>query len=262
MRFLARPICLGLVCLLVYNANFRQIGCGDTFSARYLPLGIWRYGTLKLDRIAHWAGHGYPIRESDAVKPKGANYIYPPAYWIAHGRHNHLVSFYPVVAPLLVSPLYLPAVIYLHHHKWEQPWVDWVAEAMEKLAASILAAVASVFVYLLVRRDAGRWGLALTLAFAFGTNTWMTSSQALWQHGAGELLIALALLLAVSRPTPVRVAALGVVCIGIAANRPPDALIAGSIAFWLLWSRRSAVWWWLAGAAVPFAALLFYNIGV
>ena len=34
------------------------------------------------------------------------------------------------------------------------------------------------------------------MAFAFGTDTWMISSQALWQHGSGELLVALALLLA------------------------------------------------------------------
>ena len=44
-----------------------------------------------------------------------------------------------------------------------------------------------------------RWAFPLALAFAFGTNTWMISSQALWQHGSGELLIALALLL-VRRP--------------------------------------------------------------
>jgi hypothetical protein len=44
------PILLGLLCLLVYNANLRQIGAGDTLPARYLPFGLWRFGALNLTR--------------------------------------------------------------------------------------------------------------------------------------------------------------------------------------------------------------------
>jgi 4-hydroxybenzoate polyprenyltransferase len=44
----AAALLLGLLCLLVYNANLRWIGAGDTFPARYLPLGIWRHGTLEV----------------------------------------------------------------------------------------------------------------------------------------------------------------------------------------------------------------------
>jgi hypothetical protein len=96
--------------------------------------------------------------------------------------------------------------------------------------------------------------------FAFGTNTWMISSQALWQHGAGELLIALALLLVVTSGSPIRTALLGAVCVFMAANRPPDALIAGAIVLFTVWSRRRSALWLLAGAAVPLAALLYYNL--
>ncbi|HEV7743466.1 MAG TPA: hypothetical protein VGO56_00600, partial [Pyrinomonadaceae bacterium] len=105
-----------------------------------------------------------------------------------------------------------------------------------------------------------RWSLPLALAFAFGTNTWMISSQALWQHGTGELMIALALLLAVARASPTRTALLGAVCVFMAGNRPPDALIAGAIILFVLWSRRRSALWLLAGAAVPLAALLYYNL--
>src|SRR6185312_4686198 len=107
-----------------------------------------------------------------------------------------------------------------------QPWqVNWVAAIMEKISASLLATVTVLIVYRLLRRDAGRWTLPLAVAFAFGTNTWMISSQALWQHGTGELLVALALLLVTSTPTPTRSAALGAVCVVMAANRPPDTLL-------------------------------------
>jgi hypothetical protein len=246
----------------VYNANLRQIGAGDTLPARYLPLGIWRFGTLKLDAIARWVAHGHPsVAEWKQMPPADAS-VLPWAYWIVRGRQQHPVSFYPVVTPLLVAPLYLPAVLYLDKHRWQQPEVDRVAEAMEKFSASLLAALASVLVYVLLRRDASRWSLAVALAFAFGTNTWMTSSQALWQHGAGELLIALALLLAVSLSTPPNAVALGAVCVFIAANRPPDALLAGAIALHAMWTRRRAAPWLLAGAVIPLAAFLLFNIGV
>jgi len=264
-RSLTVPIFLGLLCLLVYNANLRQIGAGDTLPARYLPLNIWRYGTLELDPIARWVANGHAItspRDRPSTDSAAGNYLQPWAYWMIRNHQHHLVSLYPVVAPVLIAPLYLPAVAYLHTRGWKQPEVDRVAEIMEKLSASILAAGASILVYLLLRRDGFRWSLGLALAFAFGTNTWMISSQALWQHGAGELLIALALLLTVLVATPARLAALGAVCVAIAANRPPDALIAGAIVLCILWTQGRNAVWLLAGAAPPLAAVLYYNLGV
>lgn len=175
-------------------------------------------------------------------------------------RPHQLASLYPVVTPLLVAPLYVPAVIWLNAHGWEQPQVDRVAELMEKVSASLLASLASVLMYLLLRRERIRWSLPLAAAFAFGTNTWMTSSQALWQHGTGELLIVTALLLVVANASPARTAALGAVCVLMAANRPPDALIAGAFVLFIVWSRRRNALWLLAGAAVPLAALLHYDL--
>src|SRR6267378_1135354 len=262
-RSLTAPILLGLFCFLVYNANLRQIGAGDTWPARYLPLILWHSGTLNLDANARLVAHGHStIVEQN--RPAGADgkvlYFEPWAYWMLHTRQNQLVSLYPVVTPLLVAPLYIPAVIWLNVHGWEQPHIDRVAELMEKLSASFLASVASVLMYLVLRRDCGRWSLPLAMVFAFGTNTWMISSQALWQHGSGELLIALALLLVVAPASPMRTALLGAVCVFMAANRPPDALIAGAIGLFTVWNRRRTALWLLAGAAVPLAALLYYNL--
>ncbi|HSS22647.1 MAG TPA: hypothetical protein VLL54_21420 [Pyrinomonadaceae bacterium] len=257
------PILLGLFCLLVYNANLRQIGSGDTLPARYQPLMLWRYGTLRLDANERLAAHGHSAI-AERNRPAGAEgkvtYFEPSAYWTVRTREHQLASLYPVVTPLLIAPLYLPAVSWLNAHGWEQPHVDRVAELMEKLSASILAAIASVLMYLVLRRDDNRWALPLALVFAFGTNTWMISSQALWQHGTGELLVALALLLVLSGDSPVRTTLLGAVCVFMAANRPPDALIAGAIVFFTLWSRKRNAPWLIAGAVVPLAALLYYNL--
>jgi hypothetical protein len=263
LRVLTAPVLLGLFCFLVYNANLRQIGAGDTLPARYQPLILWHDGTLALDANARLVAHGHPMTPPGG-RPTYADgrvtYFEPSTYWMIRTRHNHLASLYPVVTPLLVAPLYAPAVIWLDAHGWEQPQVDRVAELMEKVSASFLASVASVLMFLVLRRDRTRWSLPLAAAFAFGTNTWMISSQALWQHGTGELLIALALLLVVGPASRVRTALLGAVCVLMAANRPPDALVAGAAVLFAVWSRRRNALWILAGAAVPLAALLYYNL--
>jgi hypothetical protein len=46
----------------------------------------------------------------------------------------------------------------------------------------------------------------------------------------------------------------------MAANRPPDALIASAIVLFIVWSRRRRALWLLAGGFVPLAALLYYNL--
>jgi hypothetical protein len=263
LQSLKAPLLLGLFCFVVYNANLRQIGAGDTVPARYLPLILWHNGTLDLDANARLVAHGYSMT-ADRNRPAGADgkvtYFEPWAFWMARTRQHQLASLYPVVTPLLVAPLYIPAVIWLDAHGWEQPQIDRVAELMEKFSASLLASVASVLMFLALRRDGSRWSLPLALAFAFGSNTWMISSQALWQHGSGELLVALALLLVVVPASPKRIALLGAVCVFMAANRPPDGLIAGAFVLFTIWSRRRSALWLLAGAALPLAALLYYNL--
>lgn len=264
LRSFAAPLILGLVCLLVYNANLRQIGAGDTLPARYLPLILLHGGTLELSAQAHLIARGHP-QAFEAQRPAEAAgkvvYLEPRAYWMMRTRAHALTSVYPVVTPLLVTPLYLPAVAWLDAYGWEQPLVDRVAELMEKLAASILAAVASVLMYFVLRREGNRWSLPLALAFAFGTDTWMISSQALWQHGTGELLIALALLLVLSPASRVRTCLLGAVCVLMAANRPPDALVATAIGIFVVWRCWRSAAWLVAGAVIPLAALLYYNLG-
>lgn len=259
----AAPLALGALCLFVYNANLRTVGAGDTLQARYQPLILWHDGTLALTANARLVARGHPLSEPGA--PAGtdgnAGYFEPAAYWMIHTRRGQLAGLYPVVAPLLVAPLYLPAVLWLNSHGWRQPQIDRAAEVMEKVSASLVASIASLLMFFLLRRERNPWALPLALAFAFGTDTWMISSQALWQHGSGELLVALALLLATARASPARTGLLGLVCVLIAANRPPDALIAGAFLLFVVWTRKREALWLLAGAALPLAGLLYYNLG-
>ena len=237
-RELRASLLIGLCCLLVYNANLRTISAGDTYPARYLPFAIWRYHTLLLDPIAPLTAQG----RGDA------------AYWMVRVAGGHTISLYPVVAPVLIAPLYLPAVGYLHLRGWTDARLDHMAKVMEKLSASLVAALSASLLYLLLRRRAAApIALLLTLAYAFGTTTWVIGSQALWQHGMAELLVIGALLLLTGPCTAPRALAAGLLCGLIAGNRPPDVILAAALgAYGLFWAGRRAALL-AAAAALPMA---------
>jgi hypothetical protein len=245
-RDLRTSLLLGLLSLLVFNANLRSIGSTDTYPARYLPLGMWRFHTVRLD----------PILSATQQGNKST-------YWIVRGRGGHAVSLYPIVIPVIIAPLYLPAVIYLHERGWEDWRMEHISRIMEKLSASLLAATAVALLYLLLRRRAEpRVAILLTLAFAFGTTTWVIGSQALWQHGLAELLIVATLFLLTGPCTTRTAVAAGFLCGLIACNRPPDSILAAAFGIYGLWWARRLAPLLVASAALPMGLLLAYNLGV
>jgi hypothetical protein len=253
-RELWASVLIGLCCLLVYNANWRAISAGDTYPARYLPFAIWRYHTVLLDPIAPLVAQGH-----DATQRQGAI-----AFWMVPLPSGHIISQYPVVLPVLIAPLYLPAVGYLHARGWTDVRLDHVARVMEKLVASLLASLSAALFYLLLRRRAAEpVALLLTLAYAFGTTTWMIGSQALWQHGMAELLIVGLLLLLTGPCTAPRALTAGLLCGLIAGNRPPDVILAAALgAFGLFWAGRRLAALLVAAAALPMVPLAIYNLSV
>jgi hypothetical protein len=239
---------LALIALLVYNANCRDISTGDTYPARFEPLTILRFGTVYMDDLEK-------VVRMDSAQP----------YWLLP-LQGHIVSVYPLVTPLLVTPLYLPALLYLDHHGWgDVARVRQVALVMEKIAASAIAAAAAGLMLLLLRRRMSRGrAILLTIAFAFGTETWVIGSQALWQHGTAELLLIVALMAAAGEPTPRRLATAGLACGLVIANRPPDALLAAGIAlyvpFWVRPLPRGLIFF--AAAALPLAVTVAYDLSI
>ena len=248
-RPLRASLLIALCCFVIYNANRRAITAGDTYPARYLPFAILRHRTVFLDPVARITAQGRP---NNAV------------FWMLPLPDGHLISLYPPVVPVLIAPLYLPAGGYLHLRGWTDARLDHVAKVMEKLAASLIAALSAALLYLVLRRRAtARDALLLTMAYAFGTTTWVISSQALWQHGMAQLLLVGALLLVTGPCTAPRALAAGLLCGLIAANRPPDVILAAALGayalFWAGWRRLAFL---TAGLALPAGLLLFYNLGV
>jgi hypothetical protein len=245
---LRTSLLIGLLCLLMYNVNGRGITAGDTYPARYLPFAILQYHTLFLNPVAKVTAQG-----------RGDG-----AFWMLPRPDGRIISLYPVVVPLLVAPLYVPAVAYLRMTGWTDGRMDHLARIMEKLSASLIASLSVSLLYLLLRRRASNSiALLLTVAYAFGTTTWVISSQALWQHGMGALLVIGALLFLTGPSTAPQAIAAGLLCGLIAANRPPDAVLGAVLGVYgLLWACRRHRMWFAAASALPLAAVVFYNFGV
>jgi hypothetical protein len=250
---IAACVLLGLASFLIYNANLRAITAVDTYAARYLPFSIWRNHTVVLDPIADTVAQGRKIRA-----PEGDP---DAAWWIRKGRDGHLISFYPIVVPVVIAPLYLPAVVYLNAHGWDPLLLDHVARIMEKLCASLLATASVVLLYLLMRRRSEpRTAALLALTYALGTTTWVVSSQALWMHGLAELLIVATLLLLTGPCSALRAVSAGVLCALIACNRQPDVILAAGLGLYGLWWAGRLILLFVAAAALPVGLVVAYNL--
>jgi Dolichyl-phosphate-mannose-protein mannosyltransferase len=244
-------VALVVLALTVYNLNFRVIQDGDTTPARALPFALWRTGSVRLD----------PVAGLVTAVPPGKPYH--EAYWVWRSPAGHLYSCYPIVTPLLVSPLYAPAVAWLAWRGWEAWRLENTALRMEKIAASLLASLSVGLFYLLARRQADpRRAFLAAVAYGFATGTWVISSQALWLHGAAELLAVCALLAATAEPRPATLAAAGLAAGLMAGNRPPDALLAAGILVYIVARRGRQALWALAAAAAALAPVVAYNLAV
>lgn len=244
---------LTLLAFFTFNANLHSIPVADTYAARYLPFSILRNHSVLLNPIASTVAQG---RVVPTVQGKGDT-----AFWIAKGNDDNLVSLYPIAVPVVLAPLYIPAVAYLDASGWNPHVFDQVARVMEKLCASLIAATSVALVYLLLRRRCSpRTAALLCLAYAFGTTTWVISSQALWTHGLAQLLVAATMLLITGRSTVPRVVWAGFLCGLIAAVRQPDAVLALALGlFGLRWAGR----WvpaFVAAALIPVALTIAYNL--
>ena len=237
-----RAAALGLLCFFVFNANLRFIGSFDSLASSLLPFNLLHGNGLTLDAYGNY--------------PPGLNYSILP------GRDGRLASMYPVVTPLLVTPLYLPVAYTALGRAPISDEREYFRQFMEKLSASLLVSLSVVFLYLtLARFLPDRMALLLAAIYAFATPTWTISSQALWQHGTAQLLLSIALFLLYARPpTSSRIALLGLVVGLIVANRPADLVFAPVIGLIALrrWKLRS--WMFFAAAGAVGVLLLAYNL--
>ncbi len=221
--------------LALYLSNGRLVPTDDAIPARYLPASLLRHGTFALDAFPELYASGRP-------------------YYLQFVR-GHYVSSYPVGAAVLATPIYTP-VLFMHDDDLPR-----YLPRLEKLAASLIVATSVGVLFLVVAPlTQPRVAWTLTALYAAGTSSFSQSSQALWQHGASQLALSVALL-AVMRAArdrrwavPAGLAmAMAVVC------RPIDALLVGSLLGCVLVSMSHAAWRMALGALPVVAAQIWYN---
>ncbi|OHB71420.1 MAG: hypothetical protein A2W23_05955 [Planctomycetes bacterium RBG_16_43_13] len=122
-------------------------------------------------------------------------YYYSDTYFYTKSG-NHYISSVPIILPLVITPLYLPII--LTFNLWDAPVerIILFSAIMEKIMASLIAAISVWAIFCLLMLITERKGLSilLSLVYAFATGTFAVSSQALWQHGFSELMIILTLI--------------------------------------------------------------------
>jgi hypothetical protein len=169
----AKPIFLFLIFIFIYLINGREIGCGDSIPATYLPFSIIKEGNFDLDEFPF-------LYEKES--PYYAKYR---NYYLKH-RKGHYISAYSPGSALLALPVYAIPVI-----RGLSPQSNDVL-LLAKLSATLVSALSAIFLFLSLRRlTKERAALFISLVYALGTSTWSVSSQALWQHGSSQFFLSL-----------------------------------------------------------------------
>jgi len=239
--------------IAIYNSNLHLVFSGDSAATKTLPLSLLLDCHLYLDRFAPVYLRG-PWKD-----PETGGYSHAIVY-----RRGHWLSTYPVALPILISPLYIPLALYIHKYNLplDSKLILRALDLMEKLSASVIAALSAVVMLVLLARIAESRSTAagLTLIYALASNTWTIGSQALWQHGLSELAIATTLwtvILAEESPKLLYAAGLAA---GIATiNRPPNLIFAIMIGLYVLARHRRDAWRFAPAPLCLGLAFAWYN---
>ncbi len=228
----------------IYNTITRLSWSGDVIPAEFLPVALIRYQTVYFDSFL------------DVSSPNLA-YAFPFV-------NGHYVSLFPIVTPVLVTPIYLisciPLIIF------NVPLDPSLIIVMAKTSAAIIAALSCVFMYLAVKELFSRKTALITVfIYAFATSTWSVSSQALWQHGTVELLLILMIWFVIrneQEPSRNKIICLGLLSGLFLFNRPPDAVLLLPIIGYIIWYERQNLPVYVISAAATALPFLVYNFSI
>jgi hypothetical protein len=242
-------IILFLFIFFCYNTVSFITMSGDTVPAGVLPLAIINDHSIFLD------GPFIQGLLSDRIHSPDLDYAFPEV----NGR---TVSFFPIVTPLLVTPLYG----FFSFLCWilNVPVSLSLVGEFAKTSASCIAAASCVLVYLTGKElFTVKTALITTGVYAFATSTWSVSSQALWQHGTVQLLLIL-LIYCIIRDNRNH-SLWTMVVMGIASglfifNRPPDAVLLIPVIVYIVKECRSRAAYYAAGCGIGGLPFLVYNI--
>lgn len=234
----------------IYYLNFRSIPSGDTLPASLLPFSILNQHTLFFDQFS--------------------GYIQTIEYAYMFSVHEgHYVSQYPIVLPVLITPLYVIPSLFLNFFHIPidmlNPSFKIICMTMDKIAASFIATLSAIFLYITLKNlFSKKISLLCTFIYAFATDTWTISSQTLWQHGAVELFLVILIYLVVSnekQENRYNFLLMGLLSGLLIFCRPVDSILLVPIIYYVfLYNKIEKIYYSCALILVslPFAAYNFY----
>ena len=243
-----------LLCLLLfvlYNLNFRLVRIDDSVPSRLLPFSLLLNHSFYLDG---W------------VDPYLAAAHGPYGTYFLQKSQGHWMSTYPVINSLVVVPFYAIPAWCLSRQHLDLSRGDLVATAvvdvMEKLSASLLAALSVGVLYLALRRIAPRsTSLLISLIYGMASSTWSISSQALWRHGLTELSFAFLLWALLRRSATAGYVFGAGFALGLAAaNKPAYAILVVFFFIYFAREQRRQLGYFCAPILVISSLLLAYNL--
>ncbi|MDD1687202.1 hypothetical protein [Methanoregula sp.] len=243
-------IVLFIVAFLIYNLNFRNINSADTLGASLLPFVI-------LDTHALWLSVSSPLIQPENI-----------VSFIQVG--NNLYPAYPIVTPVLVTPLYIiPYLVMKVLHiplDMSDSTCFLIVYVMEKIAASVITAAAvAVFYAGLKEIVRERIALITALVLAFGTCMWSINSQALWQHGMIALLFSILFYLVVRNERREEVwipVLLGICSALLVFTRPADMFLALPVVVYAVFRKTRFFRTWIISAGIAALPFIIYNESV
>jgi hypothetical protein len=240
---------LFLFVFFCYNTVSVVTMSGDTIPAAVLPLALINDHSVFLD------GPYLQVLVSDKIHSPDVAYAFPEI-------DGHIVSFFPIVTPVLVTPLYG----FFSFLCWilNVPVTLALVGTFAKTSASCIAAASCVLVYLTAKElFSKKTALATTGVYAFATSAWSVSSQALWQHGTVQLLLIL-LIYCIARDTkqhsPRNLVVMGIASGLFLFNRPPDALLLIPVVMYIAMEWRNRAGYYAAGCGIGGLPFLMYNV--
>jgi hypothetical protein len=222
--------------VFIYSLNGTTALSGDTLSARFLPLSLLREFDFDLDEFP---------------------FLYEPTIpYFLQQINGHIVSAYPPWAALLALPVYvLPVFGGLTADSHLVP-------ELEKVAATLITALSVVILFCAIKRmtrENMAWGIAVV--YAFGTSSFSTSSQALFQHGPSQLFLCLMLYWLIRGLEEPRYSAYaGFAMAGAIICRPLNVLIALPVGAYMLQKRRAHFVGFIMASLPPCLLYMVYNI--
>ena len=231
-------------------ANGRTIGSGDTVPASLLPFSILENHNLYFDQFVPYYS------------------LYMGSIYFFNEINGHFLSSYPIVTPILITPIYAILFLFLKLGDYSidllRPEFGLIVQIMEKLSASLIASISVIFVYLSLKELVQKKTAAFTaIVFAFATNTWAISSQALWQHGLVELFLAMSIYLVLlneKQKSEKNIIYLGIISGFFIFNRPPDSILLTPIIYYILNLKDRRIIYYFSFMALSSAPFFLYNI--